>query len=130
MKEALYRAIDAQKSVILEAVTELNKIPELGFQEWKTHAYLKKAFENFGYILTEPGDIPGFYVDVDTGKPGPCIAVFGELDAIPVNGHPDADPETGAAHACGHHLQCAALLSVAIALKVPGALMVFAVKSV
>ena len=36
--------------------------------------------------------------------------------------HPEADPETGAVHACGHCAQIAALLGLAAALKEPGAL--------
>ncbi len=36
--------------------------------------------------------------------------------------HPDADPETGYVHACGHHAQSAALLGIAASLKAPGAL--------
>jgi len=46
--------------------------------------------------------------------------VLGELDSIICPEHPDADPETGAVHSCGHNAQCAALLGVAAALKEPG----------
>ena len=45
-----------------------------------------------------------------------------EMDALLCPSHPDADPKTGAAHACGHHVQGAAILGVAAALKEPGAL--------
>ena len=36
--------------------------------------------------LTTGGNIPGFYIELDTGRPGPCVAVFGELDALVVDG--------------------------------------------
>jgi amidohydrolase len=39
--------------------------------------------------------------------------VIGELDALPVPGHPHADQTTGAAHACGHNAQLTHLLGVA-----------------
>ncbi len=113
----LFDTIENNKMRILEAEEALRKMPELGFREWKTHAYMKSAFEKLGYTLTEAGDIPGFYTDVDTGIPGPKIAVFGELDAICTPGHPFADPKTGAAHSCGHNIQCATLLALALALK-------------
>ena len=58
---------------------------------------------------------------MDTGRAGPRIAVFGELDALIIPAHPECDPKTGAVHACGHHCQSAALLGVA-ALQAPGVL--------
>ena len=79
-------------------------------------------FEKLGYRLVKAGNIPGFYTDLDTGKPGPKIAILGELDSLIVKNHPDADPETAAVHACGHNAQCAILTGVAAALKEPGAL--------
>ena len=90
-----------------------------GYREWKASDYLAELYEKLGYTLTRAGDIPGFYTDIDTGKPGPKILVFSELDGLTVPDHPHADPETGAAHACGHHAQCAALYGVAAALKNP-----------
>ena len=122
MYQKLFDAVEAHKDLILAAEADIKRMPELGFREWKTHAYLKTRFEELGYTVTELGNIPGFYTDVDTGRPGPKIVVFGELDALPCPAHPLADPETGAAHACGHNCQCAALLGVAAALTAPGVL--------
>jgi len=45
--------------------------------------------------------------------------VFSELDGLCIPDPPHANPKNGAAHACGHHAQCAALLGVAAALKDP-----------
>src|SRR5207237_1136074 len=47
---------------------------------------------------------------------GPTFALLGELDALVVAGHPDGDPATGAAHACGHNAQVAALMGAAMGL--------------
>jgi hypothetical protein len=52
----------------------------------------------------------------------PTFALIGELDALAVAGHPDADPTTGAVHACGHNAQIADLLGAAIALVETGAM--------
>jgi amidohydrolase len=46
--------------------------------------------------------------------------VLGELDALVLPGHPDADPATGRVHACGHHLQLTTLLAVGMALVPTG----------
>ena len=118
-----YKAlVDKHRKTILDAFDYFWKNPETGYREYKTSAYLEKAFENLGYTLVKAGNIPGFYADVDTGRPGPTVAVMGELDALLCPTHPEADPVTGAVHCCGHGAQIAALLGVAAALKEPGAL--------
>ena len=120
--DAVLQGVEAYQDTILAAERHIWKNPESGYREWKTHAYLKEKFEELGYTVIEAGNIPGFWTDVDTGRPGPKVAVFGEMDSLIVPTHPECDPETGAVHACGHHCQCAALLGVAAALKAPGAL--------
>ena len=120
--ERLYQAVEKHKDMILEAERQIWKNPEPGYREWKTHAYLKEKYEALGYKLVEAGNIPGFYTDVDTGRPGPFVAVFGEMDSLIIPSHPESDPETGAVHACGHNCQSAALLGLAAGLKEPGAL--------
>ena len=110
------------RQLILDALDYIWKNPETGYREWKTHAYLEEAFAKLGYELTLAGDIPGFTAEVDTGRPGPTLAVFGEMDSLIVKTHPDADPVTGAVHACGHCCQTATLLGLAAVLKEPGAL--------
>lgn len=110
------------EALINETADYIWKHPETGYREWNTSAYMEKQFENLGYTLVRAGNIPGFYADLDTGKPGPRIAVLGELDSLIVGTHPDADPKTCAVHACGHNAQCATLIGIAAALKEPGAL--------
>ena len=120
--DTVLQAVETCKDTILAAERHIWHNPETGYREWKTHTYLKQQFETLGYTVTEAGNIPGFWTDVDTGRPGPRIAVFGEMDSLLIPSHPECDPETGAVHACGHHCQCAALLGVAAGLKAKGAL--------
>lgn len=122
MYKKLFEQVEQNRQLILDAERYIWKNPEPGYREWKTHAYLKKLYEDLGYTLHEAGNIPGFYTDIDTGRPGPTIAIFGELDSLIIPTHPECDPETGAVHACGHHCQSASLLGVAIAFKAPNAL--------
>ena len=114
--------VEKHRQRILDSLNYIWTHPETGYKEWKTHAYLAEQFSELGYELKEAGNIPGFTVEIDTGKQGPTIGVFGELDALICNTHPDADPVTGAVHSCGHCAQVAALLGLAAALKEPGAL--------
>lgn len=120
--EQLIEMVEKQEGLIYEAADHIWRNPETGYREWKTSGYMAAQFEALGYSLTKAGNIPGFYADLDTGKPGPKIAIFGELDSLIVESHPDADPQTHAVHACGHHAQSAILLGIAAALKEPGAL--------
>lgn len=114
--------VEKHKDFILKAERELWKMPEAGYKEYKTDAYMKKAFRDLGYNLTEAGDITGFYTVIDTGKSGPTVLALAELDALYCSEHPECDKVTGAVHACGHHAQCAAMLGLAAALKEEGAL--------
>lgn len=120
--QALLDAVENSKDRVLAAERQMWNNPEPGFKEWKTHAFLKQQFEELGYQVTEAGNIPGMYVEADSGRPGPKLAIFGEMDSLVIPTHPECDPETGAVHACGHHAQCAALLGIAAALKTPGAM--------
>lgn len=114
--------IEKHKENILKSERDLWKIPEVGYKEFKTDAYMKAAFRKLGYELTEAEGITGFYTVVDTGKKGPTVLVLAELDALYCADHPECDKETKAVHACGHHAQCAAMLGLAAALKEKGAL--------
>ena len=116
----LVTAVEKHTEAIEKAYEFFWKNPETGYKEWKGHKYLADAFRALGYELTEAGNIPGFYTDLNTGRPGPLVLVMGELDSLICTTHPEADPETGAVHSCGHCCQSAALLGLAAALKEPG----------
>lgn len=116
MKEQWSKIIEcaeAQKDLIIETADHIWANPEIGYKEWKTSEYLSELFVRLGYKVTPAGDIPGFIAEFDTGIPGPTIAVFGEEDSLICDGHPDADPETKAVHACGHNTQSAYLVGLA-----------------
>lgn len=118
----LFEGADKNRDLIFAAERFVWQNAETGYKEWKTSKFLETEFDKLGYVLTKAGDIPGFYTDIHTGRPGPKILVFGELDSLICPDHPEANPETGAVHSCGHNAQCAALLGVAAALKQEGAL--------
>lgn len=121
MKDFISR-LDKYKKLILDTQDYIWANPETGYKEYKTSKYLEDVFLSLGYDLIKPDDIPGFYTVIDTGKIGPEILIFCELDALICPTHPDADKDTGAVHSCGHCAQCAALVGVAASLKEPGAL--------
>ena len=118
-KEKIFELIDAHSEEMKAVLDFMEDHAATGYEEWEASDYLADLYEKLGYTLTRAGNIPGFYTDVDTGKPGPKVLIFSELDGLNIPDHPHANPKTGAAHACGHHAQCAALYGVAVALKNP-----------
>lgn len=115
-----YSLVRKHRQAILDAERYIWAHPETGFKEWNTSRYLAGIFEEAGFTVHKADNIPGFYADLDTGRPGPRILILGEMDALLLPDHPDA--VNGCAHACGHNAQCAALVGTALALKEPGAL--------
>ena len=120
LEERFLNYVEKYKSKILEIEQYIWNHPETGFKEWNTTEYLATIFKNAGYDLTYAKNIPGFYTDIDTGRPGPKILIFGEMDALLCPTHPSQ--VNGCAHACGHNTHCAALAGIALALKEPDAL--------
>jgi len=115
-------AAEKHTQLMLDAERYIWQNPETGYKEVKTSAYMAQIFRDLGYELTMAEGITGFYTTLDTGRPGPCVLILAELDSVICPAHPEADPETGAVHSCGHNAQCAALAGIAAALKEPGIL--------
>jgi len=115
-------AVEKYKQLILDTERYIWNNPETGYKEFKTSKYMEDTFKSLGYELTMAGNIPGFYTVIDTGRPGPEVLVLGEMDSVICPAHPEADPDTGAVHSCGHNAQCAALVGLAAALKEDGVL--------
>ncbi|MCI5837029.1 MAG: amidohydrolase [Veillonellaceae bacterium] len=77
----------------------LHTIPELGFQEKQTAAFVANILREAGYEVTEGlGGKTGVVGVIDSGVPGPVVAVRADMDAL---GH-IVDGEHVAIHSCGH----------------------------
>ena len=96
--------------------------PEPGFKEFKTARTVADTFQRLEIPYKEGIGITGLRGDLEGGTEGPTVAVMGELDSLKVLGHPHADTETTAAHACGHHCQIGMMLGVASGLQAEGVL--------
>jgi amidohydrolase len=116
LKTAIGQAIDRRHDAIVAAGRRLWEHPEIGFRETVTAATVAAELRGLGLEPREGLALTGLRADLDLGGEGPTVAIIGELDALPVSGHPAADPGTGVAHACGHHAQLTHLLGVAMAL--------------
>lgn len=116
-------AIDRRGEEIVALGEDIRRHPELGFKEFRTARLVAETLSRLGLAPRTGLAVTGVRADA-TGRAGdgPTVALLGELDALVVTGHPGADPETGAAHACGHNAQVAGLLGAAMALTEVGVL--------
>ncbi len=125
-KEIIIKAAEKYRDMTFAAEKFIWEHPETGYTEWTANEYLIKEFEALGYKLVRAdqdpkfGKIPGFYTDIDTGKPGPMLCIMGELDALDIANHPQS--VNGMCHSCGHCCQAATMLGIAAALTEPGIL--------
>jgi amidohydrolase len=122
LKQRVYAAIDKRAGEIIALGEQIRQHPELGFKEVKTARLVEETFGRLGLSPKSGLALTGVRADVAgrTGA-GPTFALLGELDGLVVTGHPVADPQTGAAHACGHNAQVAGLLGAAMGLLDSGA---------
>src|SRR5213594_1217062 len=117
LKQRVNTAIEANAERIVALGERIRRQPELGFKEVKTAALVADVFREIGLAPKTGLALTGVRADVAGGAgPGPTFAVMGELDGLVVQGHPEADTTTGAAHACGHNAQVAGMLGAAIGL--------------
>ena len=122
MKASVRAEIDRHGDDLIGVAKTVLANPEPGFREEKTARLVGEKFVDLGIPHHDRIAITGLKGVLDAGSAGPTVAVMGELDSLKVLGHPHADPETTAAHACGHHCQIGMMLGAAIGLKAPGVL--------
>ena len=117
LKQRVYTAIDERGAEIIGLGEQIGRHPELGFKEVKTARLVEETLGRLGLAPKSGLALTGVRADVaGRAGAGPTFAVLGELDGLVVTGHPVADPQTGAAHACGHNAQVAGLLGAAMGL--------------
>lgn len=86
----------------------LHTIPELGFQEFKTAAFLAQELNNAGFTVhTNIGGTTGLIGFYDSGVAGPTVALRADIDAL---GHMIND-KLCAMHTCGHDAHASMVLA-------------------
>ena len=116
--QRILRLIDVHKDQIIAFAEDIAAHPEPGYEEFCTAGKTAEVLKNLGYKVTEHLARTGVK-GTKSIKEGPSLTVIGELDAIGCHSHPNANPVTGVAHACGHHAQMAEMIGCAIAMADP-----------
>lgn len=122
LKRRLCEAVERRRAEIVEIGEDIMRHPELGFKEFRTANLVAGEFERIGLPCQKGLAITGVKAVLRGGRPGPTVALIGELDSLVLWDHPHVNPETGAAHACGHNAQIAGMLGAARALAETGAI--------
>lgn len=103
---------------------DLHEHPELGNNEFRTAKIIADHLRSLGIEVQERVGKTGVVGILKGTKPGPCIALRADMDALPVVERVDLPftskvkstyngQEVGVMHACGHDTHVAILMSVA-----------------
>jgi len=102
----------------------LHQNPELSNREFETAKYIEKYLRGLGLEVTTAVAITGVVAILDSGKPGPTVALRADMDGLPVpeennlpfkstvKGMLDGN-EVPVMHACGHDTHMAMLMGAA-----------------
>jgi amidohydrolase len=102
----------------------LHQNPELSNREFETAKYIEKYSRSLGLEVTTGVAITGVVAILDSGKPGPTVALRADMDGLPVleendlpfksnvKGMLDGN-EVPVMHACGHDTHMAMLMGAA-----------------
>ena len=122
------KIIDAKALAIQSKLVEwrrhIHQNPELGNREFKTAAYIVAHLKTLGFEIKTNVAKTGVVAILKGGKPGPCIALRADIDALPVKERvniPYASKDSAdylgqkvpVMHACGHDTHIAMLMGTA-----------------
>ncbi|HRO69297.1 MAG TPA: amidohydrolase [Chitinophagaceae bacterium] len=124
LRQKVASAIQKTEHKCIEWRQHLHQYPELGNREFKTAKLVADHLKKLGMEVQEGVAKTGVVGLLKGGKPGPCIALRADMDALPVVERvniPFASKEktiyngaeVGVMHACGHDAHVAILMTVA-----------------
>lgn len=116
LKKRVCEAIDKRAEEIIAVGDFMFNNPELGYKEHKAADLVEEKFKALGLDYRKGLALTGLKARLPGRQSKLSVAVMGEMDAVVCHDHPNADPNTGAAHSCGHNAQTAMMLGAAFGL--------------
>ncbi|MBL0233950.1 MAG: amidohydrolase [Chitinophagaceae bacterium] len=124
IRQAISAAAEKIQSKAVAWRRDIHEHPELGNNEYRTAKLIAAHLRSLGMEVKEGVAKTGVVGILKGGKPGPCIALRSDMDALPIEektGLPFASKEKGkfngadlsVMHACGHDVHMAILMSTA-----------------
>ena len=118
LKDRACAAIEERKDEIIALAKDILKNPETGYTEIRTSGLVKEWFTRLDIPYRDEIALTGVKGQLQGGAgAGPAVGLVAEMDSMRVADHPFADPTTGAAHACGHHVQIGSMMGTLIGLQ-------------
>lgn len=114
------RLVGDQKETVIAARRELHKIPEMGFCEKKTAAFIIDYLQKTGLEVKTGIAGTGVVGLLKTGRKGKTLMIRADMDALPLKeetGLAFASTHEGMMHACGHDAHMAMALGAASILN-------------
>jgi amidohydrolase len=124
LKERVSTAADKIETKCIAWRRDIHQHPELGNREFRTAKLISDHLKKLGLEVKEGVAKTGVVGILRGGKPGPCIALRADMDALPIIENVNISfaskvkstyngQEVGVMHACGHDSHVAMLMSVA-----------------
>lgn len=109
--------IEENREVIIDFARDVYTHAELGYKEVETARKFAEFTKKLGLPTVENLAVTGVkaYINEEK-KENVSLALIGELDALRIPAHKYVNPDTQAAHCCGHHAQLAGVIGAALAL--------------
>ncbi|HEX5679574.1 MAG TPA: amidohydrolase [Desulfobacterales bacterium] len=117
--DALRQFVQTEKEHVISDRRHLHRIPETGFNEVKTSAYVAERLNGLGLEVQTGIATHGVVGLLRTGKPGLTLMIRADMDALPITeetGLAFASAHPGCMHACGHDSHMAMALGAAAVL--------------
>ncbi len=128
LEKKVRAATDRLAPELIAIREDIHSHPELGLRETRTSALVADYFRKLGLDVRTGYAKTGVIGILKGGKPGPIVAMRGDMDALPITEETDVPfaskektlvdgRETGLMHACGHDIHTTLLLGVAAVLS-------------
>ncbi len=101
---------------LVEWRRRLHQKPELSFEENLTAEFVSQKLQAWGIEHQTGIAKTGIVATIDSGKPGPVLAIRADMDALPIQEENEVDYRSqhpGIMHACGHDGHTAIALGTA-----------------
>lgn len=117
IEQRIIDVIENKREDILAFGRDIHAHAEMGYKEHRTAEKFARAMEGLGLQTARNLAITGVKSTlVSNAACDVCVALLGEYDALMIPDNASSNPETGAAHCCGHDAQLTGVVGAAIAL--------------